>query len=44
MYRCSKCSKPVVVLTGLVVRQCECKAAIVGEMVSKLAGKGGVAA
>jgi len=44
MYRCSKCSTPVVVLPGLVVRQCECAAPIIAEMRSVLAGKGGVTA
>ena len=43
MYRCAACSTPVVVLTGLVVRRCECKAPIIAEMRSVLEGKGGVA-
>lgn len=44
MYRCGGCSLPVVVLPGLVVRQCECKAPIIAEMRSVLEGKGGVSA
>lgn len=44
MYRCSKCSLPVVVLPNLIVRQCECVAPIIAEMQSVLAGKGGVSA
>lgn len=43
MYRCGECSKPVTVLSGLVVRQCDCKAPIIAEMRSVLEGKGGVA-
>lgn len=44
MYRCGECSLPVVVVPGLVVRQCECKAPIIAEMASRLAGRGGVMA
>ena len=44
MYRCSKCQAPVVVLPGLVVRQCECAAPIIAEMRATMAGKGGVSA
>lgn len=44
MYRCADCSLTVVVLPGLIVRQCECKGAIIAEMQSTLKGVGGVKA
>ena len=42
MYRCAACSKPVLVIKGLIVRRCSCTAPIVAEMTAKLEGKGGI--
>jgi hypothetical protein len=42
VYHCAKCHKPAVVLRGLVVRQCRCKAPIVAEMTAKMEGRGGI--
>lgn len=43
MYRCAECNVQVYVMPSLIIRLCECNAPIIGQMVSRLEGRGGVA-
>lgn len=44
MYACAKCSRPVVLVAGKAIRDCQCPAStpVVARMASALVGKGAV--